>query len=649
MFPRIQFSDFLRKARVDYSRLGGRMGKVTWARWGSSYPASLALLWPSKLTDAGILKSAKGPAPTYTDTPTLSAGGVVPGDGPSFDDVVTWSDGGTIVVSFTATTASADLVGDVQVFGPVYAYSGGLKAKPAATIAQLLTYSENFGKDIWAKGNLTAAIAEGAPVFTSSSYLITSTSTSGVWLQMLSGLNIKTATKYTASIYAKKSIGFLQITFPSATFGASQYANFNLDTGVLGTVLGGTAKITSVGEGWYRCEFTATSTAANASGAGPAFTLVELATSTRLAGKSGLSAYVAGANLTESDGATAYSLANGGASTSPPSAQSRQVSWQIGDRVVASLVANVFWRVAAFWTYIVPQESAEGVATVRAADGALMYATNPTYTANGSSMTKMMTGILADRYITDYDATITVASDDLAGGDSGTTYLGVGDVATIRDILHCTLIHSDNVGAMVVARVVGAIINPDATTTAQKVSAFISEMNDVAGEIGSGAVYTNPWAGVVASAIDQCIVMRHIYDSCPVALSISGKATYGVTITGANERTFSISHTLPVSSFPEFVAGKTGTGDSKGSVCMLWDLDGVKYITTILRSDPYGERYNDLRTILEYQYSLDGKSYGAPVADSTMPPLELSPTAPGDLRSVQCWGKVATAKEIGKY
>ncbi len=109
------------------------------ARWGSPYPRDLALLWPSRLTDSGILKSAKGPAPVYTDVPTLSAGGVVPGDGPSFTDVVAWPYGGTLVVEFTATTASADLVGDVQVFGPLYACSTGLKAKAGTNTATVAT------------------------------------------------------------------------------------------------------------------------------------------------------------------------------------------------------------------------------------------------------------------------------------------------------------------------------------------------------------------------------------------------------------------------------------------------------------------------------------------------------------------------------
>ena len=35
--------------------------------------------------------------------------------------------------------------------------------------------------------------------------------------------------------------------------------------------------------------------------------------------------------------------------------------------------------------------------------------------------------------------------------------------------------------------------------------------------------------------------------------------------------------------------------------------------------------------------------------DSTMPTLSLSPSAPGDLRSVQEWSKVASALEIERY
>lgn len=105
------------------------------ARWGASYPAALSLLWTSEK----YAKSLKGPQPVYTDVPTVTPTGVTPGDGPAFTSVVTWTEGGTRMVRFTASSASADLVGDVQVFGPLYAYSGGLKAKDGTNTAVMAT------------------------------------------------------------------------------------------------------------------------------------------------------------------------------------------------------------------------------------------------------------------------------------------------------------------------------------------------------------------------------------------------------------------------------------------------------------------------------------------------------------------------------
>ena len=119
---------------------------------GSSIPAALKRLWPMRLTDSGVLKCAVGDAPVFTDSPTLSSGGVIPGDGPSFTDVITWADGGTLVVEVTATTASADLVGDVQVFGPVYAASTGLKAKDGTNVASVTTS--------WGVGDVVTAVVQ---------------------------------------------------------------------------------------------------------------------------------------------------------------------------------------------------------------------------------------------------------------------------------------------------------------------------------------------------------------------------------------------------------------------------------------------------------------------------------------------------------
>ena len=108
---------------------------VRWRAGGASFPASLALLWSS----TKYAKSLKGPQPVFTDTPTVTADGVVPGDGPSFTSVVTWTAGGTRMIRFTASSASADLVGDVEIGGGFYAYSGGLKFKDGVNVASVVT------------------------------------------------------------------------------------------------------------------------------------------------------------------------------------------------------------------------------------------------------------------------------------------------------------------------------------------------------------------------------------------------------------------------------------------------------------------------------------------------------------------------------
>lgn len=63
-------------------------------------------------------------------------------------------------------------------------------------------------------------------------------------------------TTYTMSAFVKPGThSIVQLTGNATPFGSSQYANFNLATGVLGTVVGGTATIEPVRDGWFRISF----------------------------------------------------------------------------------------------------------------------------------------------------------------------------------------------------------------------------------------------------------------------------------------------------------------------------------------------------------------------------------------------------------
>jgi hypothetical protein len=66
---------------------------------------------------------------------------------------------------------------------------------------------------------------------------------------------------YTFSCYVKKNTNdFIQLIYNSG-FGGNAFANFNLNSGVVGTVgAGTTASISSFGNGWYRCSITAIAT-----------------------------------------------------------------------------------------------------------------------------------------------------------------------------------------------------------------------------------------------------------------------------------------------------------------------------------------------------------------------------------------------------
>jgi len=76
-------------------------------------------------------------------------------------------------------------------------------------------------------------------------------------------ISVTSGVTYSWSIYAKKNTNnFLQIVASSGRFGSNVWANFDLDSGVIGSVGSSTtASIVNVGNGWYRCTITATATA----------------------------------------------------------------------------------------------------------------------------------------------------------------------------------------------------------------------------------------------------------------------------------------------------------------------------------------------------------------------------------------------------
>jgi hypothetical protein len=183
----------------------------------------------------------------------------------------------------------------------------------------LQIFSEDF-TDVtgWAKDEVTASANQTtAPDGqTTADELTETTSNTAHWSYTQGGVFTTTiGVDYTFSVFAKKGDGsaapdIIQLTFRSAGHGISQYANFNLSTGVVTASTGGTASIVSKSNGWYLISFTATATISAASSGGAITFTNNNPTATRgpiYVGNTNANVFVWGAQLEVSDfGPTEY-------------------------------------------------------------------------------------------------------------------------------------------------------------------------------------------------------------------------------------------------------------------------------------------------------------------------------------------------------
>ncbi len=132
----------------------------------------------------------------------------------------------------------------------------------------LLTFSEQFDNAAWVKTATTVtANTSTAPDGTTTADTINEGTTLSVHSTSQAFSSVS-GIAYTISVYLKNVDGrYAQLLYGSAGHGSTAFANFDLQTGTVGTVgATATASITSVGSGWYRCTMTATATGTGASG-----------------------------------------------------------------------------------------------------------------------------------------------------------------------------------------------------------------------------------------------------------------------------------------------------------------------------------------------------------------------------------------------
>jgi hypothetical protein len=116
----------------------------------------------------------------------------------------------------------------------------------------LVQQSEDFSNAAWSKIGSPTIVANAA---TAPNGTLTADSVTGAGSIILYQ-GVFRAQTYTQTCYAKAGTGNVFGMY----FGGTHTARFNLTTGTVTSQSGGTASIESVGDGWYRCALTATTT-----------------------------------------------------------------------------------------------------------------------------------------------------------------------------------------------------------------------------------------------------------------------------------------------------------------------------------------------------------------------------------------------------
>jgi hypothetical protein len=210
----------------------------------------------SAITDANVSINARL---QLASNPIGGVNQIYTGDGTS--GIYIW--GAQLV---TGTTAKTYFPTTDRLDVPRIDYTGGgcgkLLLEPQRT--NLVTYSEQFDNAAWLKGNVTiTANQTTSPDGYVNADKVESNTTNTLHYFGPAVVSFVAGTTYTTSVFVKKDTGrYFQILYGSGGFTINDYANFDLQDGVVTLEgSGADATITDYSNGWYRCSITSTCSA----------------------------------------------------------------------------------------------------------------------------------------------------------------------------------------------------------------------------------------------------------------------------------------------------------------------------------------------------------------------------------------------------
>ena len=196
---------------------------------------------------------------------------------------------------------------------------------------------------------------------------------------------------------------------------------------------------------------------------------------------------------------------------------------------------------------LVPDVRAEAAIIYDSATGQVLWESNAQDQRSIASITKVMTAVVFLEDSPDLSEEVLVEATDVRA--ASTTYIRRGYRVTKGDLLHLTLIASDNAAARALARV-----------SSHGSEAFIERMNSKAAELGLTATHYADPSGLlsanVSSAYDMAKLITYVSGDERIA-SIMQKQSYTVT---SGRRVINIHSTnqLVMKGDVDVQAGKTG-------------------------------------------------------------------------------------------
>jgi D-alanyl-D-alanine endopeptidase (penicillin-binding protein 7) len=260
----------------------------------------------------------------------------------------------------------------------------------------------------------------------------------------------------------------------------------------------------------------------------------------------------------------------------------------------------------------IPDPRAEAAIVYNPDNGAVLYESNAQNQRSIASITKVMTALVFMEDDPDLERKVVVDRSDVRA--ASTTYLKSGARVTTGDLLHLTLIASDNAAARALARV-----HPLGMT------GFIERMNTKAQELGlSSTKYVDPsglYAANVSSAYDMARLITYVSSDDRIA-SIMRMQYYTLPV-GTKKVQVHSTNQLVMKGDVEVQAGKTGFISNAGyclATLLKLPQGGPSVAVVILGAKSNAGRFMETRHLFSWVSSKASELLGGtPLQAATVP------------------------------